>query len=58
MIYDHMNIELFLKTPKNGVIQAFSWFCSSVRVIRGGSFSQYLNGAVSSADGQLFNCFV
>jgi len=46
-----MDIELFLKTPKNGLVQALLWFCSSAHVIRDGSFSQYLSGVDPSADG-------
>lgn len=48
-----MDIELFLKTPKNELIRALLWFCCSAHVIRDGRFSQYLGGVVPAADEHL-----
>lgn len=48
-----MDIELFLKTQKNELIQALLWVCCSAHVIRDGRFSHYLGGAVPAVDGHL-----
>lgn len=48
-----MDVELFVKTPKNELIQALLWLCCSAHVIRDERFSHYLGGVIPAADDHL-----
>lgn len=48
-----MDVELFLKTLKNELIQALLWLCCSAHVIRDERLSHYSGGVVPAADDHL-----